>query len=68
MHIFFWIIALDKRLGVRTVGNGKTPHYTLSKLVLRAVGDENKITCSNLQLCAGLEYVIEEDTLVIRNM
>ena len=34
----------------------------LAKLVMRADGDQAKTTCVNLQLCAGLEAVVEGAT------
>ena len=58
-------VALDKRLGVLTVGIEETLWRDLSKLVLRAAGDQAKFSCSNMQLCAGLEVGIEEATHVV---
>ena len=34
----------------------------ISKLVMRAVGDQDKTACRSLQLCAGLEDGIEGET------
>ena len=53
------LVALDKRPGVRPVGIGETLHRALAKLVMRAAGDQAKMACGNLQLCAGLEAGIE---------
>ena len=56
------ILALDKMSGVRPVGIGETLFRALAKLVIRAAGDQVKIACGNLQLCAGLEASIEGAT------
>ena len=56
------LVALDKRLGVRPVGIGKTISRALAKLVTRAAGDQAKTACWNLQLCAGLKAGIEGAT------
>ena len=56
------IVALDKRPWVRPVGIGETLRRALSKLVMRAVGEQAKTACSNLQLCTGLEVGIEGAT------
>ena len=56
------LVALDKRPGVRPVGIGETLRRDLDKTVMRAAGDQAKTACSNLQLCAGLEDVIEGTT------
>ena len=37
-------------------------YQALSKLVIRAAGDQAKTACGNLQLCAGLEADIEGAT------
>ena len=44
------------------MGIGETLRQALTKLVMRAAGDQAKTTCGNLQLCAGLEAGIEGDT------
>ena len=54
-----FLVALDKRSGVRPVGIEETVCHTLAKLVMRAAGDQAKIACGNLQMCAGLEAGIE---------
>ena len=53
------LVALDKMPGVRTMGIGETLRWILAKLVMRAAGDQAKMACGNLQLCAGLEAGIE---------
>ena len=57
-----FLVALDKRPGVRPVGIGETLCQALAKLVMRAAGDQAKTVCGNLQLCAGLEAGIEGAT------
>ena len=37
------------------MGIGETLLWSLVKLVMRESGDQEKMACSNLQLCAGLE-------------
>ena len=44
------------------MGIGDTLRSALAKLVMRAVGDQEKTACGNLQLCAGLEAGIEGAT------
>ena len=41
------------------MGVGETLRQSLAKLVMRAAGDQAKMACGNLQLCAGLEAGIE---------
>ena len=53
------LVALDKRPGVRPVGIGETLHQALAKLVMRVAGEQEKMACGNLHLCAGLEDGIE---------
>ena len=53
------LVALDKRPGVRPVGIGETLRRALAKLVTRAAGEQAKMACGNIQLCAGLEASIE---------
>ena len=53
------LVALDKRPGVRLVGIGETLRRALAKLVMRAAGEQAKMACGNLQLCAGLKAGIE---------
>ena len=43
------------------MGIGETLRWALAKLVMRAVGDQEKTVCGNLQLCAGLEAGIDWD-------
>ena len=55
-------LVLDKRPGVSPVGIGETLHRALAKLVMRAAGYQAKTACGNLQLCAGIEDIIEGAT------
>ena len=56
------LVALDKRPGVRPVGIGEMLCRALAKLVMRAVGEEAKTACGNIQLSAGLKAGIEGAT------
>ena len=42
------------------MGIGEMLRWALAKLVMRAAGEQAKTACGKLQLCAGLEAVIEE--------
>ena len=53
-----YLVALDKRSGVRLAGIGETLYRALAKLVIMLAGDQAKTACGNLQLCAGLEASI----------
>ena len=44
------------------MGIGEKLRRALDKLVMRAAGDQAKTACGNLQMCAGLESIIEGDT------
>ena len=44
------------------VGIGDTLRRSLAKLFMRAAGDQVKIVCGDLQLCAGVEAGIEGAT------
>ena len=44
------LVALDKRPGVRPVDIGETLCLALTKLVMRAAGDQLKTACGNLHL------------------
>ena len=44
------------------MGIGETLRRALATLIMGAAGDQAKIVCGNLQLCAGLEAGIEGDT------
>ena len=44
------------------MGIGETLRWALAKLVMMAAGEQAKTVCGNLQLCAGLEYGIEDAT------
>ena len=49
----FHLVALDKNPGVRPMGIWETICWALSKIVMKAAGDQ-----ANSQLCAWLEDVI----------
>ena len=53
------LVALNKWPRVRPMDIGETLRRDLAKLVMREAGDQAKTACGNLQLCAGLEAVIE---------
>ena len=44
------------------VGIGETLRQAIAKLVMRASREQEKTSCGNLQLCAGLEVGIEGAT------
>ena len=44
------------------MGIGETLRQALAKLVMRAVEDQAKMACGNLQMCAGLKDGIESTT------
>ena len=44
------------------MGIRDTLFRALSKLVLRAAGEQEKIDCGNLQMCKGPEIGIEGET------
>ena len=48
------LIALDTRPGVTLAGIGETLRRAIAKLVMRAVGYQEKTSCWSIQLCAGL--------------
>ena len=50
-----YLVALDKRPRMHTVGIGETLRRAIIKLVMRTTGKQAKTTCGSLQLCAGLE-------------
>ena len=60
------LVVLDKWPVVRPVGVGGTLRQALAKLVMRAVGDQAKTACGNLQLRAGLKAGIEGATHAVR--
>ena len=49
------LVDLDERPGVRPVGIGEKLCQALSKLVMRAAGNQAKMAYGNQQLCAGIE-------------
>ena len=50
---------------MRPVGIGETLRRALTKLVMRAAGEQAKTECGNFQLCAGLKAGIEGATHAI---
>ena len=44
----FRLVDLDKRMGMLPMGIGETLIQSLSKLVLRAVGDQAKTACGKI--------------------
>ena len=56
------LVALDKCLWVRPIGIGETLRRAITRLFMRAVGDQAKTACGSLQLCAGIEDDIEGAT------
>ena len=56
------LVALDKFPGVRLVGIGETLCRAITKLFMRAAGDQANAACGSLQLCAGLGGSIEGAT------
>ena len=48
------------------MGIGETLLRALAKLVMREAGDQAKTACGNLQLCVGLEAVIEGATYAVK--
>ena len=56
-HAFMsgWLIALDKKPGIRPVGVGETRQRLFSKIVLKVTGPGETMACQDDQLCAGLK-------------
>eukprot|EP00957_Ditylum_brightwellii_P188100 14320192-Ditylum_brightwellii.AAC.1 len=52
------LVALNNCPGTRPVGIGEIFQQLFAKLVIRATRDDAKLTCSNLQLCAGTKAEI----------
>ena len=52
----------NMRPGVRPIGIWETLRQAITKIVMRAAGDQAKTACKSLQLCAGLEAGIEGAT------
>ena len=50
---------------VRPIGIWETRRRSLDKLVMSTEGDQEKVVCSKLQLCAGLDAGIEGDRYVV---
>ena len=59
-------VVLDKSPGVHSVGIGETLRRSLTKLVIRASGDQEKVACGNIQMCAGLKARVEGAYYVVR--
>ena len=53
------LMALDKRPGVCPIGIGDILRRSVTKLIIRASGDQAKMAYGSLQLCAVLEAEIE---------
>ena len=47
------LIGLDKRPGVRPIGNGETVRHIIAKAVLLVISDDIQCAAGSLQLCAG---------------
>eukprot|EP00957_Ditylum_brightwellii_P103516 7887003-Ditylum_brightwellii.AAC.1 len=60
------LVALDKCSGTRPVGIREILCRLFNKLVIQATGNDAKIACSNLQLCAGTEAGIEGAVHVVQ--
>eukprot|EP00957_Ditylum_brightwellii_P122456 9337871-Ditylum_brightwellii.AAC.1 len=60
------LIALDKCPGTQPVGISEIFCGLITKLVIRAIEDNAKLACSNLQLCAGMEAGIEGAVHAVR--
>ena len=55
----FPLVALDKWLRVCPVGIRDTLWWSLTKPVMRAVGNQAKTSCGNIQLCTSIKVGIE---------
>ena len=53
------LVVLDKRPVFGSVGIRETLQRALTMLVFQVIDNQVRVSCSNLQLCAGLEAVIE---------
>ena len=62
----FWVVALDKRIGVCLVGIRYTLIQALIKLVLHAMGEQAKLTYGNLHIFTVLDSIIEGDGCMVR--
>ena len=62
------LVALDNHLGVCPIGIGETLRHVISKIVKRAMGDQEKTACGSLQLCAVIETGIEGGTHAMAQM
>ena len=59
---------MDKRSWVRPIGIGETLRRSITKIVMRAAGDQAKTACGILQLCTGIDASIEGAThAVVQN-
>ena len=59
------LIILDKLPGVLPVGIGETIRRAISKLVMRAAGDQAKTACGSIQLFAGIDNGIKGATYTV---
>ena len=58
----YCLVALDKCPEVRPIGIGETLCRAISKLLMRAAGDQAKTACRIIQLCTGIEAGIKGET------
>ena len=58
----FCLVTLDKHPRVHPIGIGEKLHHVVAKIVMMAAGDQAKTAYDILQLCAGLEAVIDRAT------
>ena len=56
------LVALEKRPGEHLVGKVETLCNAITKIIMRAAGDQAKIVCGSFQLCAGIEVGKEGET------
>ena len=47
---------------MRPIGIGETLYQAIYRIIMRATGDQEKMNCSILQLCAGIEASIKGAT------
>ena len=59
------LMALDKCPDIRSIGIDEIWRWLLAKCILKIAGTEAKDTCSNVQLCTGLESETESAVHVV---